>query len=120
MMKTYYLCVRLIKERKKGGRLIKFKQERLRELHFLTEGINFPIAIPIYDDWQKTQFQYLLENIKSTKFTSYDICCWCIAHKLQYQIIYPIRKISILKNPYKFFKYIQMCMKLKKFSLQNY
>lgn len=82
---------------KKGEHLIKFKQEGLRELHFLTEGINFPIAIPIYDDWQKTQFQYLLSNINSMRFTSYDICKWCIVHKFQYRIIYPIRKISILK-----------------------
>lgn len=97
--------------------MFNFNQEGLKELHFLTEGINFPIAIPIYDDWQKTQFQYLLSNIRTTAFTSYDICKWCIIHNLQYQIIYPIKKISILKNPYKYYKYIQMCIKLKKISL---
>ena len=101
----------------KGGCLFNFNQEGLKELHFLTEEINFPIAVPIYDDWQKTQFQYLLSNIKTTTFTSYDICKWCIVHNLQYQIIYPIKKISILKNPYKYYKYIQMCIKLKKISL---
>lgn len=105
---------------KEGGHLIKFEQEGLKELHFFAEGINFPIAIPIYDDWQKTQFQYLLSNIKSTKFSSFDICKWCIIHKLQYQIIYPIGKVSILKNPYKYFMYKQMCIKLKKFSLEKY
>ena len=105
---------------KEGGHLIKFEQEGLKELHFFLFVINFPIAIPIYDDWQKTQFQYLLSNIKSTKFSSFDICKWCIIHKLQYQIIYPIGKVSILKNPYKYFMYKQMCIKLKKFSLEKY
>ena len=100
--------------------MIKFKKEGLKELHFLTERINFPIVIAVYNGWQKTQFQYLLSNIESTRFTSYDICKWCIVHNLQYQIIYPIRKLSILKNPYKYYKYIQMRIRLKKFSLINY
>lgn len=99
--------------------LIQFKQEGLKEIHFLTERINFPIVIPIYSDWEKTQFEYLLCNIESKKFTSYDICKWCITHNLQYQIMYPIKKVSVLKNPYKYFKYIQMTIKLKKISLHN-
>ena len=105
---------------KKGGYLLKFQQKGLKEVHLLTEQINFPVAIALYDDWQKTQVQYLLSNIKSTRFSSYEICRWCIAHKICYQILYPIKKISILKNPYKYYKYIQMCIKLKKFSLTNY
>ena len=100
--------------------MLKFQKEGLKEVHLITEQINFPIAIALYDDCQKTQVQYLLSNIKSTRFSSYEICRWCIAHKICYQILYPIRKISILKNPYKYYKYIQMCMKLKKFSLTNY
>lgn len=105
---------------KKGGYLLKFQKEGLKEVHLLTEQINFPVAIAVYNDWEKIQVQYLLANIKSTRFTSYSICRWCIVHKIQYQILYPIRKISILKNPYKYYKYLQMRMKLRKFSLTNY
>lgn len=104
---------------KKGGYLLKFQQKGLKEVHLLTEQINFPVAIAVYNDWEKTQVQYLLANIKSTRFTSYSICRWCIVHKIQYQILYPIRKISILKNPYKYYQYIKLLMKLNKFSLQN-
>ena len=104
---------------KKGGYLLKFQQKGLKEVHLLTEQINFPVAIAIYNDWEKTQVQYLLANIKSTRFTSYSICRWCIVHKIQYQILYPIRKISILRNPYKYYQYIKLLTKLNKFSLQN-
>lgn len=76
--------------------MLKFQQKGLKEVHLLTEQINFPVAIAVYNDWEKTQVQYLLANIKSTRFTSYSICRWCIVHKIQYQILYPIRKISIL------------------------
>ncbi len=65
---------------KKGGHLLKFQKEGLKEVHLITEQINFPIAIALYDDWQKMQVQYLLSNIKSTRFSSYEICRWCIAH----------------------------------------
>lgn len=104
---------------KKGGYLLKFQQKGLKEVHLITEQINFPVAIAVYNDWEKTQVQYLLVNIKSTRFTSYSICRWCIVHKIQYQILYPIRKISILKNPYKYYQYIKLLTKLNKFSLPN-
>ena len=53
--------------------MLNFKEEGMKELHLLTEGINFPIAVPIYSEWEKTQFQYLLNNIKATRFTSFDV-----------------------------------------------
>ena len=85
------------------------------ELHFLTERLNFPIVIPVYTDWEKTLLQYLKDNAKSTRFTSYDICKWCIAHKMSYEILYPLSKFAILKNPYKYYKYLQMKFLLKKY-----
>ncbi len=94
--------------------MLSFKEEGMKELHFLTEQLNFPIAIPIYNDWEKTQFQYLLNNIKSTRFNSYEICKWCISHQLTYEILYPLRKSSILKHPYKYYKYLQMKFYLRK------
>ena len=95
--------------------MLNFKQEGMRELNLLTERINFPIAIPIYNDWEKTQFQYLQNNIKSSRFTSFDICKWCITHKLNYEILYKLSKSAILKNPYKYYKYLQMKYHLRKY-----
>lgn len=95
--------------------MLNFKEEGMQELHFLTDSLNFPIVIPIYSEWERTQFQYLQNNIKSSRFTSYDICKWCIAHHLAYEILYPLRKSVIFKNPYKYYKYLQMKFYLKKY-----
>ncbi len=95
--------------------MLNFKEEGMKELHLLTEGINFPIAVPIYSEWEKTQFQYLLNNIKATRFTSFDVCKWCISHHLSYEIIYPLNKASIFKNPYKYYQYLQMKFHLRKY-----
>lgn len=95
--------------------MLKFKEEGMTELHFLIENLNFPIAIPIYSDWERTLLDYLQCNIQSTRFTSYDICKWCITHKLSYQVLYPLSRFAILRNPYKYFKYLQMKFLLKKY-----
>lgn len=95
--------------------MLNFKNEGMQELHFLTENLNFPIVIPIYSDWEKAQFQYLQNNIKSTKFNSFEICKWCISHRLSYEILYPLKKSSIFKNPYKYYKYLQMKYYLRKY-----
>ena len=58
--------------------MLNFKEEGMKELHLLTEGINFPIAVPINSEWEKKQYHYLLNNIKSTRLTSFDVCKWCI------------------------------------------
>ena len=95
-----------------------FKKEGMKELHILSEGMNYPVAIPIYADWQGTQFQYLLESIRTAGFSSYDICKWCIAHKFKYCVVYPLGRKTIFRNPYKYLKYLEMMLKLKKFSMQ--
>lgn len=95
--------------------MLNFKEEGMKELNLLTEGLSFPVAIPIYNDWEKIQFQYLQSNIKSSRFTSFDICKWCITHRLAYEIIYPISKSAIFKNPYKYYKYLQMKFYLRKY-----
>ena len=96
--------------------MLKFNADGLKELHFFTENINFPIAIAIYDEWQKTQCSYLLANIQG--FSSEQICIWCITHHIEYQILYPLSKLIIFKNPYKFYGYLLMKYRLKRYSLR--
>ena len=98
--------------------MLNFTKEGMKQLHILSEGINFPVAIPIYTDWQRTQIQYLLENVRTTRFGSYDICRWCIAHKFKYGVVYPLSRQAVFKNPYKYLKYLEMMLKLRKFSMQ--
>lgn len=95
-------------------------KEGMKELHILAEGMNYPVAIPIYTEWQGTQFQYqyLLDSVKSAGFSSYDICKWCITHKFKYCVLYPISRKTIFRNPYKYLKYLEMILRLKMFSMR--
>ena len=93
-----------------------FNKEGMKELHILSEGMNYPVAVPIYTDWQEMQFQYLLDSIRTAGLSSYDICKWCIAHKFKYCVVYPLGRKTIFNNPYKYLKYLEMVIKLKTFS----
>ena len=99
-------------ERRIMDKIINFNPEGMKGLHFYIEGLNFPVAIGTYSDWEEVQVSYLSKNIQSGGFNSEAICRWCISHQIQYRIIYPIRKSSIFKNPYKYYKFLQLKRKL--------
>ncbi len=94
--------------------MLKFNPENLKALHFFTEGLNYPIAIAAYSDWQEVQLLYLDHNFHKEHFTTEKLCKWCLSNNLPFQIVYPISKKSIIKNPYKYFKFIQLKHKLAK------
>lgn len=94
------------------GKIIKLPEDNLKGLHFFTGGMNFPVVAGSYSEWEKQQLSYLESNLSSTGFNTESICQWCINHNIQYQILYPLRKISILKNPYKYYKFMQLKKKL--------
>lgn len=89
-----------------------FNPSGLKKIHFFTEDINFPVAIAIYSEQEEMKVSYLLANIKLGDFDTEDICEWCIEHQIQYQVIYPLKKISILKNPYKYYQFIRLKRKI--------
>lgn len=92
--------------------VLKFPEQGLKGLHFFVEHLNFPVVVATYDDWQEVQVSYLSSNIKNGGFNSEAICQWCKSHQIQYRILYPIKKSSIWKNPYKYFKYLELKKKL--------
>ena len=94
------------------GKVIKLPEENLKGLHFFTKGMNFPVVAGSYSDWEKQQLSYLESNLSSTCFNTEAIFHLCISHYIRYQILYPLRKISILKNPYKYYKFMQLKKKL--------
>ena len=59
--------------------MLEFKKENLKELHFITKNINFPIAIAIYNDWEKIQlkpdFEQFVTGIEllGIEFDKYNI-----------------------------------------------
>lgn len=82
--------------------ILKFNPSGLKKVHFFTEDINFPVAIAIYSEQEEMKVSCLLNNIESGDFSTKTICKWCVEHRIHYQIIYPLTKISILKNSYKY------------------
>lgn len=94
------------------NQIIKFDPEGMKGLHFYMEGLNFPVVIGTYSDWEETQVSYLSNHIKDGRFNTEAVCRWCISHRIRYQIVYPIRKRIILKNPYKYYKFLQLKRKL--------
>lgn len=84
----------------------------MKALHFFVEGLNFPVAIGTYSEWQEVQVSYLAQNIKTGCFNTESICTWCINHGIPYQIIYPISKKVIIHNPYKYYRFLQLKKKL--------
>lgn len=95
--------------------VLKLPKENLISLHFFVERLNFPVAAASYNEWEEQQISYLENNYKSLNLNTESICEWCINHNIQYQILYPLNKISILKNPYKYFQYLQLNRKLEFF-----
>lgn len=95
--------------------IIEFKKENLKVLHFFVEHLDFPVAVATYNEWEEQQICYLERRYECFKMNTESICKWCINHRINYQIIYPINKIFIIKNPYKYFKYLQLKRKLISF-----
>lgn len=84
----------------------------IKELQIFTKNLNFPVAIFICTDWEKTQLSYLNPGMHNSE----SLCRWCISHHIQYQILYPILVSTIFKNPYKYFKFLQLKLRLSKIS----
>lgn len=87
--------------------------KNIQSIQFFSKNLNFPICVYICSEWEKSQVNYLAVAVKEGIHTSYSICQWCKHHKISYQIIYPIKKSSIIKNPYKFLKYLSLKNQLK-------
>lgn len=86
------------------------ESENIKAVHIYQKNLNFPIVIYICNDWEKVQLSYLYPG----EHNSESLCRWCISHHIQYQILYPLFIKTIFKNPYKYFKYVQMKNRLKK------
>ena len=95
--------------------IIEFKKENLKVVHFFVEHLDFPVAVATYNEWEEQQICYLEKHYECFKMNTESICKWCINHRFNYQIIYPINKIFIIKNPYKYLKYLQLKRKLISF-----
>lgn len=94
------------------NKIIKLNPEGLKSLHFFVEGFNFPVVAASYTNWERQQLSYLASNVQNVYMNTEAICQWCVNHKIKYQILYPIKKSSIILHPYKYLKFLQLKKKL--------
>lgn len=92
--------------------IITLPKKNLQSLHFYFENLSFPIVVGTYSLWEESQISYLNAHISDMKIL--DICNWCINHHICYQILYPISKNELFKNPLKFFFYLLLKHRIKK------
>lgn len=102
-----------------GNVMLNFNKERMKELHVLAKGLSYPVVVSVYTEWQAVQLKYLLDSIRTAGLDSYDICKWCITHKFEYRVAWPLSRKTIFRNPYKYLKYLEMMLRLKMFSCRS-
>lgn len=95
------------------NQIINFVPEGMKGLHFYMEGLNFPVVLATYSEWEETQVSYLTDNIKSERWDTIDVCRWCINHQIQYKMVYLVSKKNVIKHPYKHYKYLRLKHKIK-------
>lgn len=91
--------------------IITLPKANLQSLHFYFKNLSFPLVIGTYSSWEESQVSYLNTHISDMK--TLDICKWCINHHICYQILYPISKNEIFKDPLKYLFYLLLKQKIK-------
>lgn len=51
--------------------MLNINKEGMKELHVLSEGLSYPVAVTVYTDWHGTQLKYLLDSIRAEGLDSY-------------------------------------------------
>ena len=92
---------------RRGAHLIKVPNNT-KAIHFFINNLAFPIAVFASSEWESVQVDYLNQNYINAGFDSQSLCRWCKNHNMQFQILYPLDKLSILKNPRKYLAYLKL------------
>ena len=100
----------------KMRRLLKFKEENLKGLHFFTENLEFPVVAASYNECDKQRLYCLERNFRSVDcdYTTENICQWCISNNVEFQIIYPCGIKNIMTAPCRYLAYLRLKRKLDK------
>lgn len=98
------------------NKVLGFREEGLRGLHFFIKDLDYPIVAAEYSDRDTMAFRILNQNMKTSPMTSESICQWCISHRIYFTVLYGFRIKHFLVNPLKMWRYLQMRVRLKQFS----
>ena len=103
-----------------AGKVLGFREEGLRGLHFYIKGLDYPIAAAEYSERDAMAFRILDKNVKAGRMTSESICRWCISHRIYFTFLYGFRISHFLTDPRKMWRYLQMRLRLKDYSALAY
>lgn len=95
-------------------RLLKFKEENLKGLHFFTENLKFSVVAASYNERDKQRLYCLERNFQSLDYTTENICQWCISNDIEFQVIYPCGIRNIMRTPCRYLAYLRLKRKLGK------
>lgn len=118
--KKWFRCCNSIKMEEKGFRMKIDIPENVESIHFFTKDLCFPVAVYSRSKEERTKIEYMKRSFDTAGHTTGSLCIWCIRHHVEFQIMYPIRKVTVVKNPYKALKYLQLKNILKKEKNKNY
>lgn len=103
---------------KPAGKILGFREEGLRGLHFYIKGLEFPVVAAEYSERDAMLFKYLDENVKKGLMTSETICQWCISHEIYFTLLYGIRLSHVIRYPGKTWRFIRMRVRLKNYAVR--
>ena len=94
--------------------------ENVESIHFFTKDLCFPVAVYSRSKEERTKIEYMKRSFDTAGHTTGSLCIWCIRHQVEFQIMYPIRKVTVVKNPYKALKYLLLRKRLRKEMNKSY
>ena len=96
-----------------AGKVLGFREEGLKGLHFYIRGLEFPVVAAEYSARDHMMLSYLDEIVKDEAAGSEEICQWCISHKIYFSLIYGIRLSHIFRYPGKTWRFFRLRGRLK-------
>lgn len=104
---------------KPAEKVLGFREEGLKGLHFYIKGLEFPVVAAEYSERDRGMFQYLDLMVKEGLMDSEGICEWCISHKIFFSLLYGIRLSHVFRYPGKTWRFLQMRVRLKNFAVRQ-
>ena len=98
------------------NKVLGFREEGLRGLHFYIKDLDYPIVAAEYSERDAMAFRILDQNMKTCPMSSETLCQWCINHRIYFTVLYGFRIKHFIVNPLKMWRYLQMRVRLKHYS----
>ncbi|MCF2554366.1 hypothetical protein [Faecalicatena contorta] len=68
-------------------KILDFELDGFRSIHFFIEGLEYPVAIAVFDDKEEELLSYMEEIFPTSGFTTTEIADWCEEQELVYSIL---------------------------------